>query len=82
MGRTYAGVLGLVAFLTVVVRALGQQSGASATFPTAAAMLFVFAGIGYAIGGIAERSIAADLKARFAEEMSRLQATAASEKAK
>jgi hypothetical protein len=35
MGRTYAGVLGLVAFATVVARGVIHQSGASATFPLA-----------------------------------------------
>jgi hypothetical protein len=82
MGRSYAGVLGLTAFTTVVVRAIGQQSGASATFPIAAVMLFVFAGLGYLLGTIAQHAIASDLKARFAEEMSRLQTTAAKESAK
>ncbi len=82
MGRSYAGVLGLVAFITVVVRAVGHQSGASATFPIAAAMLFVFAGLGYLVGSIAEWAIAADLKARFAEEVTRLQTAATTDNAK
>ena len=73
MGRSYAGVLGLVAFTTMVMRGVCHQSGASATFPVAAAMLFVFAGLGYLLGSIAEGAIAADLRARFAEEMARLQ---------
>ena len=82
MGRSYAGVLGLVAFTTVVVRAIGQQSSASATFPIAAAMLFVFAGLGYLLGSIAQWAIAADLKARFNEEMLRLKAAATQDSAK
>lgn len=72
MARNYAGVLGLVAFLTVLVRAVGQQSGAASAFPVAAAALFVFAGLGYVLGVIAQQAITSDLKARFAEEMARL----------
>ena len=77
MGRSYGGVLGIVAFATMVARGVIHQSGASATFPAAAGMLFVFAGLGFVLGSIAERAIAADLKARFAEELARLQGEAA-----
>jgi hypothetical protein len=82
MGRTYAGVLGLIAFATIVARGVIHQSGASATFPAAAGMMFVFAGIGYVLGTIAERAIASDLKARFQEEMTRLQTAASTDSAK
>jgi hypothetical protein len=74
MGRSYAGVLGLLAFATIVARGVAHQSGAAAIFPAAAAALFVFAGLGYVLGTIAQRAIATDLKARFQEEFARLQA--------
>ncbi len=76
MGRTYAGVLGLVAFATVVARGVIHQSGASATFPAAAAVLFLFAGLGFILGTLAERAIAEDLKGRFQAELAKIQAEA------
>jgi hypothetical protein len=82
MGRTFAGVLGLLAFATIVARGVVHQNGASATFPMAAGMLFVFAGIGFIFGSIAQAAIAADLKARFQEEMTRLQEQPTTDSAK
>jgi hypothetical protein len=79
MGRSYAGILGLVAFATCVARGVIAQNGASAIFPLAAASLFLFAGLGYVLGSIAEQAIASDLKGRMAEEMARLQGEASKE---
>jgi hypothetical protein len=73
MGRSYAGILGLVAFATVVARGVLQQNGAASIFPLAAASLFLFAGLGYILGTIAAQAVAADLKARFQEQVARLQ---------
>lgn len=74
MGRSYAGALGLIAFATIVARGVIQQASASSTIPTAACALFVFAGLGYVLGRIAERAIDGDLKAHFVQEMERLKA--------
>ena len=45
MGRNYAGILGLLAFATLVARGLMHHSSDASTLTSAASMLFVFAGI-------------------------------------
>ena len=75
MGRSYAGILGLLAFATMVARGVLNQSSASSTCGSAAAMLFVFAAIGYVVGRIAENVVTDALKARFAAQMQQMQAT-------
>jgi hypothetical protein len=64
MGRTYAAILGPVAFGAVVARGLisGDVDGTLCAAPWA---LFIFAAIGYVIGWIAERTITEAVEARF-----------------
>ena len=50
MGRVYASILGLLAFLGVVVKGLIDGGGAETTFGVASACLFLFAAIGYVVG--------------------------------
>ncbi len=75
MGRSYAGILGLLAFATMVARGVLHSSSASSTCGAAAAMMFVFATIGYVVGRIAENVVTDALKARFANEMTQLTTT-------
>ena len=76
MGRSYAGILGLLAFATTVARGVLHQSSISSAMLVAAGCMFAFAGLGYVLGNIAEATIAEALKARFAAEMERLSAEA------
>jgi len=65
MGRTYAGILGPLAFAVVVTRGLVEQESVNGTLYHAAAALFAFAAIGYVIGFLAERTIIEAIDARF-----------------
>ena len=57
MGRIYAGILGPLAFTTVIARNLTRGGNVESAVMTASWMLFAFAAIGYIIGSIAERTV-------------------------
>jgi hypothetical protein len=54
VGRHYAGILGLLAFLTIVIRGLMHGAGVESTLLAAAFHLFLFAFVGYIVGQLAE----------------------------
>jgi hypothetical protein len=53
MGRTYAGILGVIAFLTVIGRGLIQEGGVESTMRLAVTSLLVMAVVGGVIGRLA-----------------------------
>jgi len=68
MGREFAGILGLVAFSTAVLR--GAIAGeADSTLLTATIQLFAFAAGGWILGTIADSTTEQSVRARFAAEM-------------
>ena len=69
MGRTYAGILGLLAFTIVVARTLLGEGGVERTLLLASGCMFVFAGIGYVAGRIAEGIVFQAVKRKFDEEL-------------
>lgn len=69
MGRTYAGILGPLAFATILARSLIDGGGSVETLSTALACLFGFAAIGYVAGQIAESIVWEAVRARFNKEM-------------
>ncbi len=50
VGRIYAGVLGLLAMVTIVLRGVKNGSGPEATMSSALCGLLVFAVIGFLVG--------------------------------
>ena len=69
MGRTYAGVLGPLAFVTVVARGLVHAGPVEATIQQATVCLFLFALIGCLIGNTAEWIVNDSVRGRLADEM-------------
>ena len=69
MGRTYAGILGPVAFLTVLARSLVRGSDVAATFQVACVCLFAFAAIGWVVGELARQTVDESVRATFAAEI-------------
>ena len=69
MGRMYAGVLGPIAFLTIVTRSLIEGGAAVGTMQIATLCLFLFAGVGYVIGQIGELVVWDSVHRRFDDEM-------------
>ena len=69
MGRIYAGILGLVGFLTIIARGLINHSAAGSTMLYASGAMFIFAAIGWIAGTIAETTVAESVRRQFDEEV-------------
>ncbi len=65
MGRSYAGILGSLAFATVLFRGLILVDRTGPTLQLAMICLFVFAIVGCVIGRVAEATILESVKTRF-----------------
>jgi hypothetical protein len=65
MGRTYAGILGPLAFTLVLARSAIQGGGWEQTLLAASGALFVFAAAGYLAGQTAEFVIRDTVKSQF-----------------
>jgi hypothetical protein len=65
MGRTYAGVLGLLAFGLILARGLLLGSDAEACLAAACGGLFGFAAVGFVAGTLADRFTGEAVKAKF-----------------
>lgn len=65
MGRTYAGILGPLAFTTILVRGLVWGESVDPTLKLAMTCLFAFAGLGFVIGRVAEATILESVRTRF-----------------
>ncbi len=74
MARTYAGILALLAFLTALLQGLFHAGDVKATIETAWCSLWIFAGIGYVLGQIAERTVGESVGARIAARVAAEQA--------
>ena len=69
MGRIYAGALGLLAFLTMIARALINQSSPGTSLIFATGVMFVFTLLGWIAGSIAESSVADAVRKQFDSEV-------------
>jgi hypothetical protein len=69
MGRSYAGILGPLAFATAVARGLVEGHGAEATLQTACLALFAFAALGYVLGRVAALIVDDSVRAAFRVEL-------------
>ena len=71
MARIYAGILGLLAFATVMARGVVHGGSANATIWQAAMSLFVFAAIGYTIGRTAQWVIDDSVRGELTSQLQR-----------
>jgi hypothetical protein len=69
MARRYAGILALIAFLTVLVRAAATGQSVLAAVKLACASLFAFALIGAAAGWIASRLVDEAVHSRLGDRL-------------
>lgn len=77
MGKRYAGILGLVAFSTIVLRGAIAGHPADATLLAATIGLFAFAAAGWLLGTIAHHTIQQSVRERFEAGMRAAEAAAA-----
>lgn len=68
MGRVYAGVLGPIAFLTVLARG-AMAGGFETTLITAVACLFAFGAVGAVVGRLAGWIVDESVRTRFGAEL-------------
>ncbi|MCC9605977.1 hypothetical protein LOC68_20200 [Blastopirellula sp. JC732] len=73
MARNYAGVLGLIAFVTVLVRSFLDMGGIESTLQVACVAMALFAATGWFIGGAAERIVDESVRERVNQELDKLQ---------
>jgi hypothetical protein len=69
MGRAYAGILGPLAFGLVCARGVLAASGTEATLVAAMSALFIFAGIGYLAGQMADYLVRESVRTQFQSAM-------------
>ena len=69
MGRDFAGILGSLAFLVVLVRGWMRGAGVEGTVEQALWLLFAFAFVGFLAGSVAERLTAESVRSRLEAEM-------------
>jgi hypothetical protein len=74
VGRTYAGILGPTAFLTVLVRGWKSAGGVEATLLAAWLALMVFAAAGYVAGQIAAWIVSESVRKQVQDELDRQEA--------
>ena len=73
MGRTYAGILGPLAFSVVMARGLFDGGSLATILWTATWTLFGFAAIGCAVGNIASATIRDSVQQQMNEELAAIQ---------
>ncbi len=69
MGRSYAGILGPLAFALTIARGLMLGGGVNDTLLAASIGLFVCGGLGYVVGQIAQSTVDESVRTRLAVEM-------------
>ena len=74
MGRTYAGILGAIGFLTVVARGIASGGGLESTLKTASASLFVLAAVGAVVGQLAAWIVDESVRVQVHSELLRSEA--------
>ena len=82
MGRTYAGVLGLLAFGLILARGLLLGADADASLAAACGGLFGFAAVGLVAGNLADRFTSEAVKAKFEAALKSLDADQKTKKPK
>jgi len=69
MGRSYAGILGPLAFALIVARGAIGGWALEPTLLSASGAVFLFAGIGYVAGQTAEFLVSQSVRAQFQAAM-------------
>lgn len=75
MGPSYAGILGTLAYVIVILRGVLQGYAVEGTIKLSILLLFVFAAIGYVIGKIAETTIEDSIRVQLQRELEALEKT-------
>ncbi len=80
MGRIYAGILGPLAFLTVVARGMLNGANAQRLLFDAWLFLWIFAAVGYVVGRLAAWVVEDSVRSRLSAELAAQEAPPADAK--
>ena len=69
MGPSYAGILGPIAFVAMLIRGVVGGGSANSVLLSSTVSLISFAAIGYVIGRLAEQIVLESVKQRFDREI-------------
>jgi len=69
MDRSYGGILGLVAFATVIGRGMVALSSIESVIQMAAVAMFLFAALGWIVGNIAARIVDESVRQKVNAEL-------------
>lgn len=75
MGRSYAGCLGLIAFLAQILRGVIGGAGMETILFQAWLSLFAFAAIGYVLGSVASFIVEDSVQTKIGEELAAQEAS-------
>lgn len=75
MSRSYAGILGLIAYVTVLFRSVIQGGGVEGTVKVACLSLVIFGVLGFIAGWIAENTVTESVQAEIKAKLAELKAT-------
>lgn len=73
MGRNYGGILGLVAFATMIGRGMVALSSIDSVVQIATVAMFIFAALGWIVGNIAARIVDESVRHKVNAELDGLQ---------
>jgi hypothetical protein len=76
VAKKYAGILGIVAFLTVLTRGAMHNASLEGTVITSCGGAIVFAALGFVLGLAAESIVTEAVRRRFIEELNRSESAA------
>jgi hypothetical protein len=79
MGREFSGVLGFLAFTTVMVRSFIVGGGFDESTKLALIMMFLFAVVGYVAGVIAQQTVRDSVKQLLDSELASLKSESESD---
>ena len=71
MGRTYAGIVGLVAFSAMTFRGIASHRSLEGTIALACGSMFALAAVGFVVGELASWFVAESVQARISAEIAR-----------
>lgn len=74
MAHTYGGILGLVAFATVVARGVLWGGGTVGTMLTGCLAMFALAGVGWVVGMVAEATVEESVRTQLRAEVAAYEA--------
>lgn len=70
IGRCYAGVLGLIAFIATMFRGVANGASLEATVVTSCGCMFAFAAVGFLVGMAGQVVVGDAVRTRFLAELS------------